>query len=284
MTIPHASRPRRGRSRAMNRFWADRAGVAALVLLGVVLLFGALSLVWTPYDPTAQSLADRVSSPSSAHWLGTDNTGRDILSRLMQATWTATYASLLALVIALVGGVGVGLLAGYFRGPVDRLLSQLNDVLMSLPPLLFAVGIIGALGPSLRNAMIAIGVLLIPRFFRLTRITTIEVMNEDFVEAARSAGAGAGRIVGRHVVPNILAPLTTQVSFAASVAIVGEASLSFLGLGVQPPTASWGGMTKDGFELLSENGWVIIPPSVILVVTILTLSLLSDSLRDANGR
>ncbi|GAA1786841.1 ABC transporter permease [Pseudarthrobacter sulfonivorans] len=270
--------------RTTKRFLADRVGLASLALLIAIVLFGVLSLIWTPYDTAAQDLLARMQGPSTAHWLGTDNLGRDIFSRLMCATWTAVASCVLALTISLIGGVGLGLIAGYLEGPLDGLLSRLTDVLMSLPPILFAVGIVGALGPSLQNAMIAIGILLLPRFFRLTRITTVEVKNETFVEAARSSGAGPLRIVWFHILPNIVAPLVIQVSLAASVAIVAEASLSFIGLGIQPPDPSWGSMAKEGFDRLAQNGWIIIPPSTILILAILMLSLLGDSLRDATGR
>lgn len=270
--------------RTMRQFGRDKVGIACLVLLVLLILVGVLSIFWTPYDPAAQNLLDRLQTPSSAHWLGTDSIGRDILSRLMAATWTALTSCTLAVGLALIGGVLLGLLAGFLEGPLDWFFSRFNDVLLSLPPLLFAVAIVGALGPSLTNAMLAIGVLLLPRFFRLTRIATVQSKKEDYVEAARASGAGSLRILRKHVLPNIASPLVIQISFSAAVAIVSEAGLSFLGLGVQPPTASWGSMTREGFDRLAESSWSIVPPSAILVVTILLVSLLGDSLRDASGR
>lgn len=270
--------------RMMCRFWRDKVGVVCLAMLVLLLAVALLSRFWTPLDPTEQDLLSRLQSPTGAHWLGTDSLGRDILSRLMSATWTALTSSLIAVGLALFGGVLLGLLAGFIEGPFDAVLSRLNDVLLSLPPLLFAVAIVGALGPNLTNAMIAIGILLLPRFFRLTRVSTQAVKREDFVEAARASGAGVFRILVRHVLPNIASPLVIQISFSASVAIVSEAGLSFLGLGAQAPSSSWGSMTKEGFDRLAESAWSIVPPSVILVFAILVLSLLGDSLRDASGR
>jgi peptide/nickel transport system permease protein len=270
--------------RIARRFWRDRVGVAALIVLLLLVLVAIVSRFWTPYPVTDQDLLARLQGPSSEHLLGTDSVGRDILSRLMTATWTALTASSLAVALAIGVGVTLGLFAGYLGGFVDGLISRVSDLLLSLPPLLFAIAIVGALGPSLTNAMIAIGVLLMPRFFRLTRVTTREVKNETFVEAARASGTGTLRIFRHHVLPNITSPLLVQVSFAFAVAIVSESGLSFLGLGAQSPTTSWGAMADEGFDRLAESGWSIIPPSVAIVITILALSLLGDSLRDAAGR
>lgn len=270
--------------RAMRRFRRDRTGLVCLGLLILILLTGALSQVWTPQDPADQDLLGRLQGPSAGHLLGTDNLGRDVLSRLMVATWVAVTSSSLAVVLGLVAGTVLGLIAGYAGGWIDSVLSRIADVLLSLPPLLFAVAIVGALGPSLTNAMIALGVLLLPRFFRMVRVSTQEVVHEDFAEAARASGAGPVRILLRHVLPNILSPLLIQISFGVAVAIVAESGLSFLGLGAQPPTASWGSMVKEGFDNLARTSWMILPPAALIVLTILVLSLLGDSLRDAVGR
>ncbi|MBF4478649.1 peptide/nickel transport system permease protein [Rhodococcus rhodochrous J3] len=269
--------------RTMKRLMQDRVGMFCLAGLMFLVFIGVLAQFWTPKDPSAQSLLNRLESPSSEYWLGTDAVGRDILSRLMVATGVDLAAAALAVGIGIVVGASLGLMAGYLGGVLDSFTSRVSDVLLSLPPLLFAVAIVGALGPSLTNAMIAIGVLLAPRFFRLVRVSTREIINEDYVEAARSGGAGPIRIMARHVAPNIVSPLLIQISFGASVAIVAESGLSFLGLGVQPPTASWGSMVKEGFDNLAINGWTIIPSSVVIVVSILMLSLFGDSLRDAVG-
>ncbi|MFF0817245.1 ABC transporter permease [Rhodococcus sp. NPDC003318] len=269
--------------RTVKRLLQDRVGMICLAGLTCLVFIGVLAQFWTPKDPTAQDLLRRLESPSGDYWLGTDSVGRDILSRLMVATGVDLAAAALAVGIGLAVGAGFGLLAGFLGGPLDSVTSRVFDVLMSLPPLLFAVAIVGALGPSLTNAMVAVGVLLAPRFFRLVRVSTSEVISEDFVEAARSGGAGPVRIMTRHVAPNIFSPLLVQISFGVSVAIVAESGLSFLGLGVQPPTASWGSMVKEGFDNLAINSWTIVPASVMIIVSILLLSLFGDSLRDAVG-
>jgi len=270
--------------RTARRFARDKTGVLCLAALLVLLAISLISLVWTPYDIAAQDLTNRLRSPSAEHWLGTDSLGRDILSRLMAATWTAVLSCLVGMGIAVVGGVVFGIIAGFLEGPLGWVLNRTSDVLMALPPLLFAVAIVGALGPSLTNAMIAVGVLLLPRFFRLTMVTTMQSRHEDYVEAARAAGASTLRIVARHILPNIASPLIVQISLGASVVIVAEAGLSFLGLGAQPPTPSWGSMIREGFDRLAESSWSIVPPSVVLVAAILVVSLLGDALRDAGGR
>ena len=282
---PQAPRRIRYRpGRTVRRFARDKIGVVCLVGLALLLAVGLLSRVWTPYDITEQDLVNRLQAPSGDHWLGTDSLGRDILSRLMAATWTAMVSCMIGMSIAVLGGVTLGVLSGYVEGPLDWVLSRLNDVLLALPPLLFAVAIVGAFGPGLTNAMIAVGVLLLPRFYRLARIATVQSKREDYVEAARASGAGRARIVLRHILPNIASPLVIQVSFGASVVIVSEAGLSFLGLGAQAPSVSWGSMTREGFDRLAESTWSIVPPSAILVLSILLVSLLGDALRDASGR
>ncbi|MFF2111602.1 ABC transporter permease [Rhodococcus koreensis] len=272
------------RSRMVRRMLADKAGIFSLIIVILICTIGLLSLVWTPYDPLASDLQARLEGPSAAHWLGTDTVGRDILSRLMVATWVTMKAIAIAIAIALGFGMVIGVLAGYLEGITDAVTSRFNDVLMALPPVLFAVAIVGVLGSGLTNAMIAIGILLLPRFLRLSRLTTLESKHEDFVEAARCSGAGPARILIRHILPGSTSVLLVQTSLAAAVAVIGEASLSFLGLGVQPPTPSWGSMTKDGFDILSTSAWSILPPSVMLIAVVLALSVLGDSLRDASGR
>lgn len=282
-----AAAPRRLRwrpGRIARRFGRNRVAVTSTVVFGILVLIALVSLVWTPQDPAKQDLLGRLSGPSGDHWLGTDAVGRDLCSRLMVATRVALVSSLQAVGLAFVVGVPLGLVAGYFGGILDAVLSRIADVLLALPPLLFAIAIVGVLGRGLTNAMIAIGVLLAPRFFRLTRAATKDSRDEIFVEAARASGSSTSRILLRHVLPSVSSPLLVQISFGAAVAIVAESGLSFLGLGAQSPTASWGSMLKDGFDNLATSKWPIFPPSIAMVVTILVLSLVGDGLRDAVGR
>jgi peptide/nickel transport system permease protein len=270
--------------RAGRRLLRNRVAMASLVYLVLLVLAAVLAPVIMPYDPAAQNLPERFQGPSSAHWLGTDGLGRDVLSRMLDATGVALMATLQAVLIALAFGAVLGLIAGYTGGFVDGLLSRIIDALMAMPALILAVAIIGILGPGLTNAMLAIGVLLTPTFYRVVRGATMTVRHATFVESARASGSSATRILYRHVLPSISSPLLVQISFAAGIAIVAEASLSFIGLGVQPPQASWGSMLSEAFSDLSRADFLVVPPTLAVALTILAFSTLGDGLRDALGR
>lgn len=286
---PSAPSPRPRRrgpfsGRAGRRLRRNRAAMTALGYLVLLILAALLAPLLMPHDPAAQSLLDRFQGPSGQHWLGTDGLGRDVFSRLLDASRVALLATAQAVGIALLFGAVLGLIAGYTGGFLDGLLSRMIDALMSMPPLILAVAIVGILGPGLTNAMLAIGILLTPTFYRIVRGATMTVRGATFVESARASGCSAARILYRHVLPTISSPLLVQISFAAGVAIVAEASLSFIGLGVQPPQASWGSMLSDAFADISRNGFQILPPTVAIAATILAFSTLGDGLRDALGR
>lgn len=283
---PDTERPRRHglRSRAARRFFGNKAAVAGLVLVALLVLVAAVGPLLAPSDPNAQSLADRLQFPSGEYLLGTDAFGRDILSRLLYASRVSLFAAVLAVGIATAAGIPLGLLAGYVGGPVDAGLSRVADAFIAIPGLLLAFGIVGILGPGLTNAMIALGIILAPSFFRLSRATAVDLRRETFILAARSLGCSHRQLLTRHILPNAAAPLLVQVSFAASVAIVGEASLSFLGLGVTAPDASWGSMIADGYDTLREIIWPIVPPSFMLMVVVLALFFIGDGLQEATSR
>jgi peptide/nickel transport system permease protein len=261
--------------------WPAMISLSYLVALIVVAIVGPFVVA---HDPAEQDVRDRYAAPSSEHWLGTDGLGRDVLSRLVDSTSVALLATAQAVGIAILVGGLLGLVAGYAGGFLDSALSRLFDALMSLPPLIFAVAIVGVLGPGLTNAMLAIGVLLTPSFFRIVRGSTLTVRSATFVESARAIGCSSPRILFRHVLPSISSPLLVQVSFAAGITIVAESSLSFIGLGAQPPQASWGSMLADAFNDMANSGSQVFPPAIITALTILAFSLLGDGLRDALGR
>ncbi|MFD9664058.1 ABC transporter permease [Rhodococcus sp. NPDC059968] len=274
----------RVRSRVLRRLLRNRGAMIALgfiVLLGLVAVFGPLLPL---ADPNAQVLATKNSGPSAANWLGTDSFGRDILSRLVAATRVTMLASLQGLTVAIVLGVPLGLLAGYLGRITDSVLSRIADGLLSLPPLILALAILGVAGPGLTNAMIAIGIVFAPRFYRVARSAAQTVASETYIEAVRADGCPTSRILGRHVLPNASSPLLVQISFTIGFIITAEASLSFLGLGVQLPTASWGSMLRDAFAHIHESWFPIIPPAVLITVTVFAFSVLGDGLRDAFGR
>jgi peptide/nickel transport system permease protein len=222
--------------------------------------------------------------PSTDHWFGTDELGRDVFSRTLFAARISLAAAAQAVLIALLIGVPPGLIAGLWGGVADSLIMRATDALMSFPPLILAVALIAVLGPSLTNAMIAVGILLSPTFLRLMRATTLAVAQETYVEAARSIGCSRGWIIRHHVLPNVISPLFVQISVFAGVAMLAEAGLSFLGLGAQPPDSSWGAMVGRGFRYISHAPSLIVFPGLAIAVTVLTLYVVGDGLRDSLGR
>lgn len=282
-TIPTA----RGRVRSdfLRRVLGDRAALISLTVLSLVVVLAILAPFITPQDPTAQDLKSVLLPPgTNGHLLGTDQLGRDVLSRLMIGTTTSMLAVVLALAVALVIGLPIGFASGYFGGRVDTILMRLTDAAMSFPPLLLAIALVGILGPNLRNAMIAVGILMSPRFARLMRGVVMGIKEETFIEAARSIGTPTWRIIVRHIVPNAMSPLTVAIAVTSGAAMLSEAGLSFLGLGVQPPDASWGTMIRDGFLYFRRSPWLGVFPGIMISLTVFTFITLGDSLRDALGR
>ena len=256
----------------------------ALVGLGIVLFFIAIALLapWVaPYDPTATSWSLVRKPPSWAHWFGTDEVGRDVLSRIVWGARASMGAGLVSVSIAVGVGVPLGLLAGYAGDWIDAALSRLVDAMLAIPFLILAIALAAFLGPSLGNAMIAIGITATPVFVRLTRGQTLAAKVEDYVEAARAVGNPHWRIALRHVLPNIVPPLLIQVSLAVAGAIIAEAALSFLGLGQQPPAPSWGSMLNSAQRFLINAPWMAVWPGLAIFLTVLSFNLLGDGLRAA---
>lgn len=273
------------RSDFLRRVRGDRAALISLTVLLLVIVLAILAPYITPQDPIAQDLKSVLRPPGTdGHLLGTDQLGRDILSRLMIGTTTSMLAVLLALAVALVIGLPIGFASGYFGGWVDTILMRVTDAAMSFPPLLLAIALVGILGPNLTNAMIAVGILMSPRFARLMRGVVMGIKEETFIEAARSIGTPTWRIIVRHIVPNAMSPLTVAIAVTSGGAMLSEAGLSFLGLGVQPPDASWGTMIRDGFLYFRQSPWLGVFPGIMISLTVFTFITLGDSLRDALGR
>jgi peptide/nickel transport system permease protein len=278
-----ALRPWR-RSRVLRRLSRNKAAMASLAMLVILVLIAIFAGLITPHDPDRVALRLRLTGPSAEHWLGTDDLGRDVLSRLIVATRVDLLASLEAVGIALLIGVPLGIVAGYFGGISDLLLGRVIDALMTLPPLILAVVVVAILGPGLRNAMLAIAILIVPGLYRVVRAVTQSAGSELYIESARAGGCSNWRILWRHILPAVAPPLLVQASFSASVVIVAEASLSFLGLGARAPQATWGSMLQDASSNITTSGYLVYPPTVMVAITILALSLLGDGLRDALGR
>ena len=268
-----------------RRVGSNRVAVVALGVLTFLVLVAVFGPFITPSDPNAQNLRAVLQDPLvPGHLLGTDQLGRDILSRLIVGTRVSLFAIVVALVVAMVFGVPAGFLSGFVGGRFDTVVMRINDAAMSFPPLLLAIALVGVLGPSLRNAMFAVGILMAPRFLRLVRGVVIGLKEETFVEASRSIGTPTLTIILRHILPNTLSPLTVAIAVTAGYAMLAEAGLSFLGLGVQPPDASWGSMIREGFLYFGRSPWLGIFPGVLIAITVFTFVTLGDGLRDALGR
>jgi peptide/nickel transport system permease protein len=280
-TVQIASADETPAARAWRRLKRRKSAMFGLVVI-VALVLIAICAPWiAPYDPAQQSWSAVRKAPSWAHWLGTDESGRDLLSRVIFGARASLLAGVVSVSIALMAGVPVGMLAGYRGGWVDTLISRLTDAMLACPNLILAIALAAFLGPSLTNAMIAIGITATPIFVRLTRGLVLSVKVEDYVEAARAVGNPALRIARRHILPNIMPALLVQATLAIAAAIIAEASLSFLGLGQQPPAPSWGSMLNTAQRFLTQAPWMAIWPGLAIFLAVLSFNLLGDGLRDA---
>jgi peptide/nickel transport system permease protein len=245
-------------------------------------ILAALFAAWVaPVDPIETSWSAIRQAPSAEHWFGTDDIGRDVLSRIVWGTRASLLAGVVSVSISIALGVPIGLAAGFAGGFVDALISRITDAFLACPFLILAIALAAFLGPNLTNAMIAIGISATPIFVRLTRGQVINVKVEDYIEAARALGNRPFRIAWRHVLPNILAPVMVQATLAIAAAIIAEASLSFLGLGQQPPAPSWGSMLNTAKNYVDNAPWMAIWPGLAIFLLVLSFNLLGDGLRDA---
>jgi len=252
---------------------------AAVVALAVIAAVFAPALA--PQDPLKQNLGNALAVPGGAHLLGTDNVGRDVLSRVIWGARVSLVAGLASVAIAALAGSLVGLVAGYWGGRADAVLMRVMDGVLSFPPLVLALALGAVLGAGLIGVVIALGVVYTPTFARLTRGQVLSITAREYVEAARALGAAGWRIAWRHVLPNATAPIVVQASLSVAFAILAEASLSFLGLGIQPPAASWGSMINAGRGYLQQAPWIVFGPGTALFVTVVGLNFLGDAVRDA---
>jgi peptide/nickel transport system permease protein len=275
-------RPAPARRRlAWRRFLSGRL---ALVGAGVTLLAVAVAVAAprvAPYDPLKQTLNNTLAKPNRAHLLGTDNVGRDVLSRVIWGTRISLIAGCVSVLIAVVAGGLIGLFAGYRGGRVDGVAMRLMDAVLSFPPLVLALALGAVLGADLTGVLIALGVVYTPTFARLMRGQVLTIRAREYIHAAQALGASGGSIAWRHVLPNAANPIVVQASLSVAFAILAEASLSFLGLGVQPPEASWGSMINAGRGYLRQAPWIVFGPGAALFVTVLGLNFLGDAIRDA---
>lgn len=266
------------------RFREQKVPMVALVYLILLILAAVLADVLSTSDPTAQNLDLVMANPSMDHLMGTDQLGRDVFSRMLYAARLSLLAGAIAVGLSMIVGVPVGLLAGYIGGRTDRVVMFFVDAMMGFPPILLAIGVVAALGASITNVMIAVGIVFIPRTIRVTRGASLAIRNETFLEASRSIGTPPLRLIRTHVLPNVLPPVIVQATLLVGFAMLAEASLSFLGLGAQPPEASWGSMLGSAARDINRQPLLMMWPGGAIAITVLALNLLGDGLRDSFGR
>lgn len=281
LAVTSSSTTRRPASRVLDKFLRNKS---AVIGAAIVIAFALLALLapWiAPFDPIKADFMAVRKAPSALHWLGTDELGRDILSRLFWGARTSLMAGCLSVAIAIVLGVPLGLLAGYWQGWIDSVISRVIEAMLSCPFLVLAIALGAFLGPSLGNAMIAIGLSAMPIFARLTRAQVMNIRNEEYIEGARAIGLPDRWIMLKYILPNVMSPILVQATLAIASAIITEASLSFLGLGQQPPYASWGAMLNTARSFLAQSPWMSIFPGLAIFLAVQGFNLLGDGLRDA---
>ncbi len=269
------------RQLAIRAFLHRPVAVGGLAIIVLFVVVAILAPAVAPYDPIATSWTAIRKAPTWSHWMGTDENGRDVLSRVLYGARASLLAGVVSVLIAAGIGVPAGLLAGLSGGWIDAVLSRVVDAMLACPFLILAIALAAFLGPDLTNAMIAIGVSTAPRFMRVARAATIDAASNDYVEAARALGNPPWRVAARHVLPNIVPPVLVQFTLAIAAAIIAEASLSFLGLGQQPPDPSWGSMLNSAQRFLSQAPWLAVFPGLAIFLCVLSFNLVGDGLRDA---
>ncbi|POF30959.1 ABC transporter permease [Roseibium marinum] len=271
----------RPENRAWKKLKTNRSAQFGLVIVAFFIIIALAAPILPIDDPLATSWSAVRKAPSAAHWLGTDEIGRDILSRMIWGAQASLLAGVVSVFIAVLVGVPFGLISGYFGGWTDQAISRVTDALLATPFLILAIALAAFLGPSLTNAMIAIGLSAVPIFVRLTRGQVLAVKTEDFVEGARAVGLTHTAIMGRYILPNVLAPILVQATLTVATAIIAEASLSFLGLGQQAPAPSWGSMLNVAKNFMTQAPWMAWWPGAAIFLVVLGFNLLGDGLRDA---
>jgi peptide/nickel transport system permease protein len=266
--------------KALTAFKRNKTAIVGLVLLLLILLFALFANVVAPYDIRVQNLMERHQSPSFKHWMGTDDFGRDVLSRVLVGSRVSLLVGICSTSVAMLLGVLLGVYSGLKGGWIDQVLTKVIDSLMTFPSLILGILVVSALGPGVENATIAIAIAFIPRFARVARGPTLVLKENEFIMAARACGATDARIIFRHILPNLVGEIVVMGSLWVSTAIIVESSLSFLGLGVQPPAPSWGMMIKSGVDSIRLAPWLAVFPGLAISLAVLAFNLLGDGLRD----
>lgn len=264
----------------LSKIVKDKIGLVGLIGVLIIVILGLLAPLLAPNDPTEMFKQNILEAPSSEYWLGTDEFGRDILSRVIYGARVSLFVGLISVGIGATLGFLFGVTAGYFQGWIDNVIMRAMDVLFAFPDILLALAIVSVLGPNLTNTMIAIGIVFTPVFTRTVRAAVISIKEMEFITSARSIGLKTNKIIFKHISPNILAPFLVQITLALSGAILTEAALSFLGLGIQPPDPSWGSMLNASRRYMELAPWIAVFPALFIIFTIFSFNLLGDSLRD----
>lgn len=277
-----------GKKRRNSQFWLtlgrlkrNHLAMVGLVIIVMMIVLALLAPYISPYPYEAADFKNRYATPSAEHWFGTDELGRDIFSRLLYGSRYSLRIGLISVAISAIGGIFFGAIAGYFGGAVDNIIMRLLDVLQAMPGIVLAIAISAALGPGLTNSVIALSISSIPGYARMTRASILNVRKMEYLEAATSINCSNARIIWKHVLPNALSPLIVQATMGIAGAIMGAAMLSFIGLGVQPPTPEWGAMLSAGRNYLRDYPHLCIFPGVMIMMAVLSLNMLGDGLRDA---
>jgi peptide/nickel transport system permease protein len=281
MTSAEGSGKMRFLREVIDVFNQNKTSWVGLVILLVMVAVALLAPLLAPYNPVEQHILERLQPPSSKYLLGTDQYGRDILSRVIWGARISLVIGVSSILLGLVIGGAFGLIAGYKGGPTDNIIMRIMDVFMSFPTLIMGLLVVAVLGASLVNLIVAIALTVVPRFARIARAPTVAVKQRDFVEAARAMGFSDLRIMVVHILPNIMGEIMVMASLWIATAVRIEASLSFIGLGVKPPTPTWGGMIRDGFGFILDAPWLSIYPGGVILITVFAFNMLGDGLRDA---
>lgn len=268
-------------SNVFKRLKKSKTSMVGLFIVALLLFFAIFAPFVSPHDPIVGQLAERQTAPSMEHFFGTDSQGRDVFSRILYGAKISVQIGLISVGIALLFGTTMGVVAGYYGGAIDVIVMRIVDIMLAFPTILLALAIVTVLGPSLTNAMIAVGIVNVPRFARIVRSSVLSVKENEYIEAAVSIGCTDFQIITKHVLPNCLAPILVQATLTIGTAILEAAGLSFLGLGAQPPKPEWGAMLADSRGYMRQAPWSVMFPGLAIMFTVLGFNLLGDGLRDA---
>ena len=275
----------RGRFRGLRDIWTrmkrNRLAMVGLVIIIILVITAIFADYIAPYGYAEQNLANQYQTPNAEHWFGTDELGRDIFSRVVYGSRVSLRVGFISVSISMTIGVAIGAITGYYGGKIDNILMRFIDIVQALPDILLAIAIMAALGPGLTNLMVAVGIAAIPGYARLVRSSVLSLRDQEFVEAARANGSSDARIILKHIIPNCMAPIIVQATLGVAYAIINAAGLSFIGLGLEPPTPEWGAMLSGGRAYIRDYPHMTLFPGLAIVLTILALNLLGDGLRDA---